>query len=143
MYTIEFDNECAIAMAFGYASDIEMHKDVTNIAAYAADAWSTKVVGLSIENLIDIGNAYGSFSIGEIDQGIHLLLPVTNSEGEPENAIFTDLFEDYFHHLPHFENWIPAYNEAYMGALMKWLKEVHGIEYGNTDFVAQYEKFAR
>jgi hypothetical protein len=65
---------------------------------------------LTPAQLFLLGNAYGSFSYGDIDQGIDILLPTTDGY----NEVFKDLCEGYF---------IPikdAPHTAYMGAIEKW-----------------------
>lgn len=63
-----------------------------------------------------MGFAYGSFSVSEIDQGIHIILPVTDEAGKQENDIFTSLFEEYIDNIPklvHLEN----IDQVFMGAI--------------------------
>ena len=51
---------------------------------------------LTRSSFFKLGFACGSFSVGEIDQGIHIVLPTTNGE----NSEFELLFRDYFGLIP-------------------------------------------
>lgn len=70
---------------------------------------------LSVQELFDLGAAYASFSLGDIDQGIHLILPVRDVEtGAEANDVFTDLCNSL-------TACITA--EAYMGTVNDWCHE--------------------
>ncbi len=51
---------------------------------------------LSTQELFNLGVAWGSFCTGDIDQGIHLILPVRDVEsGLMENMVFEDLCDGF------------------------------------------------
>ncbi len=90
------------------------------------------MITLTTQELFDLGAAYGSFSVGDIDQGIHLVLPVTDSKtGEWSNRIFQDLVDQDFYAIDyppgydhaepfqHDDNELP---ELYMDAIVRWAK---------------------
>jgi hypothetical protein len=51
------------------------------------------------EDVYNLGVAAGSFSLGDIDQGIHIVLP-TYDDKKKYNVVFTPLFENYFDKIP-------------------------------------------
>jgi len=51
---------------------------------------------LTTKETFDLGAAWGSFCTGEIDQGIHLILPVVDSDsGLPSNECFEALCDAF------------------------------------------------
>ena len=76
---------------------------------------------LTVKEIFRLGFAYGSFSVGEIDQGIHLVLPVSDADGVRENDVFATLFEKYFDRIP--EDTTEDVCEVYMGAVGAYLAD--------------------
>ena len=72
------------------------------------------MVKLTVKEIFRLGFAYGSFSAGEIDQGIHIVLPVTDESGAKENDIFEPLCEEYFNKIP---KDVELVGLVYMGAI--------------------------
>jgi hypothetical protein len=90
-----------------------------------------------------LGFAYGSFSVGEVDQGIHILIPSTiheipQNEGRKENDVFTTLFEKYFDKLNSLTGHV---GEVYMGAIDAWLKDndMDMVVHTNKDHIKTFE----
>jgi len=84
-----------------------------------------------------LGQAAGSFSVGEIDQGIHCILPVTDLEtGDEECMIFQDLI-DMIDMIKK-----PCTNDAYLGAVQKFGRDMN-IDGMPTDFIDAYEESIR
>ncbi len=80
------------------------------------------MITLTTQELFDLGAAYGSFSAGEIDQGIHLVLPVTDSKtGEPSNEVFTNLVSMFVQIDQSSLDW-SSIGEHYMDAIVRWAK---------------------
>jgi len=79
-------------------------------------------IHLSPEKIFDLGFAYGSFSVSQIDQGLHIVLPCTTEAGVLENAIFKTLFTEYFDLIPADLEREKA-GDAYMGAIQAFVKE--------------------
>lgn len=89
--------------------------------------------------LFRLGQAWGSFSVGEIEQGVHCVLPVDiildprhpERSGTKENEIFRPLLENYFdkiriHDFDPFaegECTIDCVGDAFMGAIEKFAKD--------------------
>ena len=94
---------------------------------------------LSIPELLSLGGAYRAFSTGDIDAGIHLVLPVRSSDtDEWDNRVFQDLIDQDFYEI----DYPPGTNRAepkqyepdelralYMDAIVQWTKR-HDIEIG-------------
>ena len=90
-------------------------------------------IQLSTEELFDLGAAYGSFSIGEIDQGIHLVLPVTDSEtNEPSNQVFKDLADSFLLIDPMTD--YSVIGIEYMNAIVRWCHQ-NSIEIGREELI--------
>lgn len=78
---------------------------------------------LSPNDIFNLGSAYGSFMTGEIDQGVHIVLPATSPLGVEENMIFKPLL-DLFAKIDASPPWSEVTNdidydrrsELYMGA---------------------------
>ncbi len=101
--------------------------DGTYCAHLNDESWIRIVPFLTTKEMFDLGAAYGSFSVGEIDQGIHLVLPVTDSAtGVPSNEVFRDLSGMFEQIDPAVEDW-SSIGELYMDAIVRWTKQ-HGIE---------------
>ncbi len=80
---------------------------------------------LTNEEVFNLGVAYGSFSVGDVDQGIHMILPMTDYKThEKINWVFKGLFDDYIEPIPR-----DAQGESYMKAIAKWSKD-NSIELG-------------
>ncbi len=88
---------------------------------------------LTTTELFDLGVAYGSFSVGEIDQGIHLVLPVCDvgSTEVTKNQVFTDLVDHDFYNIDYPEGWTSdkpyphdwsELGELYCNAITAWAK---------------------
>ncbi len=101
---------------------------------------STEKVTLTTTELFDLGVAYGSFSVDEIDQGIHLVLPVCDvgSTEVTKNQVFSDLIDHDFYHIDYPEGWTDDkphpydYSELgvlYMNAIIAWAKR-HDLDIG-------------
>ncbi len=73
-----------------------------------------------------LGNAYGSFSVGDLDQGIHCVLPVKDSDtGKKSNEVFQSLFDEHIDKL----NEGPGDGDRYLEAIRTWTHE-HNIDVG-------------
>lgn len=58
-------------------------------------------INLTVQDMFQLGFAYGSFSVNEIDQGIHIVLPGTDVNTKQDvNMIFKLLFTKYFDKIP-------------------------------------------
>ncbi len=82
-------------------------------------------VELTEQELFDLGAAYASFGLGEIDQGIHLILPVRDVEtGAEMNDVFTSLCN-------RLEQLTPGHHDgySYQMAINDWCHE-KGINTG-------------
>lgn len=87
-------------------------------------------ITLTPNEMFALGNAYGSFSVGEIDQGIHALIAVKDQlTGERKNEIFQDLLEEYFfevYYPPGYKGTKPfqwpedEVGDKYMQAIRHW-----------------------
>jgi len=78
---------------------------------------------LTHQNIYDLGRAWGSFSVGEIDQGVHIVLPVIDvGTGQEENAVFEPLCK-MLDKIP--RTW--KGNEAFMGAVEQFALD-QGLE---------------
>ena len=73
------------------------------------------MIKLTVQEIFRLGFAYGSFSVGEIDQGIHIILPVVDEDDVWENDVFTSLFSDYIDKIP--KHHIDVVGQVYMGAI--------------------------
>ncbi len=81
------------------------------------------LIFLTPQEVFDLGNAFGSFSVGEIDQGIHIVLPVTDIEtGEKSNECFASLFEDYIDNI-NASSTSAVDGDPYLQAIRLWLRE--------------------
>ncbi len=97
-----------------------------------------KKLKLSPREVFSLGFACGSFSVGEIDQGIHAVLPATDENKVLENGIFEVLFSKYFDLIP--DDLAPEKaGEVYMGAVQAFAKE-HQLEVTHEHFIATFEK---
>lgn len=75
---------------------------------------------LTTVELFNLGAAYGSFCTGDIDQGIHLVLPVVDTDtGEPENDVFEGLFDLFNKIDPAVEDY-SSIGRLYMDAIISW-----------------------
>ena len=82
------------------------------------------MIVLSKDEIFKLGFAYGSFSLGEIDQGIHIILPCTDKGGVVENEAFSPLFAGYFDKIPSdFDT--DRIGEVYMGAVEAFVTDNH------------------
>jgi len=52
------------------------------------------------EDVYNLGIAAGSFSLGNVIEGIHIVLPGHDNEGKTYNDCFKPLFKDYFDKIP-------------------------------------------
>ena len=87
-------------------------------------------------SLFKMGWACGSFSVGQIDQGIHILLPTWDKDGE-YYAEFSPLFKDYFDKL----TGIPAaeaVGSLYIGAVQTFCRD-QDIDIGSDHFIEAFE----
>ena len=85
-----------------------------------------------------LGFAYGSFSVGAIDQGIHVVLPTIDELGDPENAAFEILFTEYFDKIP--GDLAPeSINAVYMGAIAAFAKAMH-LDFERDEVIAAFEE---
>ena len=76
-------------------------------------------------DIFELGKAWLSFRMGEIDQGIHILLPCTRLEdGVSENDVFKPLFARYFSRIPK-DAQEPG--DKYAEAILRFLRR-NGIE---------------
>ncbi len=94
---------------------------------------------LSIPELLKLGGAYRAFSMGDIDAGIHLVLPVRDVDtDEWSNRVFQDLIDQDFYNI----DYPPGYTSEdpkqysqdelpalYMDAIVQWTKR-HDIQIG-------------
>ena len=81
---------------------------------------------LTTTELFNLGVAYGSFSLGDIDQGVHCILPGTDhTTGEETNLVFYDIC-DSFLQIKDEEK-----NTAYLNAIITWANK-HNIDIGIT-----------
>ncbi len=86
---------------------------------------------LTIPELLQLGGAYREFDIGNIDAGIHLVLPVRDVDtGNWTNLVFQDLIDQDFYDIdypPGHEYATPfiygegALGALYMGAIVQWI----------------------
>ena len=84
---------------------------------------------ISTEELFNLGVAYGSFSLGDIDQGVHMILPVTDvASGEPSNQVFEDLVFNFGLIDPDDEN----VGTEYLNTIIRWAKH-YGIDIGRGE----------
>ncbi len=98
------------------------HFTFHDFSEVTSEWWVRIVPFMTTEELFNLGAAYGSFSVGEIDQGIHLVLPVTDSEtGEPSNEVFTDLVSMFDLIDQSSLDW-SSIGEQYMDAIVRWTK---------------------
>ena len=78
---------------------------------------------LTEQELFDLGAAYASFGLSEIDQGIHLILPLRDIEtGAHANDVFQELCDRFL-------NTNCTTGEDYQRAIIEWTKE-RGIDTG-------------
>ena len=62
------------------------------------------------QDMFNLGVAQGSFSVNQIDQGIHAVLPVRDVDtGEWSNILFAELVDEYFYVI----DYPPGYTEEY------------------------------
>lgn len=86
---------------------------------------------LSIPELLALGGAYREFALGDIDAGIHLVLPVRDVDTDKwTNRVFQDLIDQDFYDIdypPGHDSAEPvAYGKGklgalYMGAIVQWI----------------------
>lgn len=109
---------------------LEWYNEVTEV--------EPKSLSLTGEEIFALGNAYGSFSVGQIDQGIHLVLPCTHEDGILENEIFETLFTEYFDKIP--DDLPPEkVGEIYFGAIAAFCKDNH-LDLFDTTFSTSFEE---
>lgn len=78
---------------------IKMDGWIWNATIYV-DRWGLIEPKLTTTEAVNLGIAIGSFSTGEIDQGIHAILPATVMDtGQKVNQVFRPLFDDYFNSI--------------------------------------------
>ena len=83
------------------------------------------MIALTNKEYFRLGVAYGSFSVSEIDQGVHTVLPVRDVDtGERENDVFEELVNIDFLKIP---RWIDDPGVHYMKAIASWAKR-HNID---------------
>jgi hypothetical protein len=83
--------------------------------------------------LFRLGMAYGLFASGDIDAGVHTVLPGTiiagpdaSKIGTVENALFEPLVENYFNRIvlpdefTEYDYQPDSYGDMFMGAIEKW-----------------------
>ena len=94
-----------------------------------------KPAKLTTTELFDLGVAYGSFSVGDIDQGIHMVLPMCEVGGTEvvKNAIFGCLVDHHFYNIDYPSGWesdkpyphdSSELGELYCNAIIAWAKSV-------------------
>ena len=105
---------------------------------------SNTIQGLSAQNLFLLGQAYTSFLLDEIDQGIHLVLPVTViGSRESLNETFRTLCDRFIPlNAAH-----DSRGEDYANTLRTWVQEIHGITLDehraiSEDVIGHFEKWA-
>ncbi len=92
------------------------------------------------QELFDLGVAYGLFSKGDIDAGIHMVLPVCDPDSTvvTTNAVFQDLIDQDFYDIdypPGYECAAPKNHDLqdldklYQDAITTWAKR-HNISIG-------------
>jgi len=96
------------------------------------------LMSITRTEIFRLGQAHGSFSLGSLDQGVDIVLPVTNGNGIRENEIFRPLFNDYLNRIQ--EELPPVIcNEVYMGAIEKFARD-RGLDIGNTYHIEVFER---
>ncbi len=83
------------------------------------------MIKLNNRDVFLLGKAYGSFTVGEIDQGVHIVLPVKDTTtGQEENDVFLSLFTEHFDRISDYKPSDISAGElgmAYMRAIDEWL----------------------
>lgn len=100
-------------------------------------------IKLTDEETFKLGIAYGSFSVGEIDQGLHIVLPCTDTVTSVEaNVVFKPLFTKYFDRIP---DDIPPekVNAAYMGAVMIFAEEMGLAKNGSPHWAEVFREVTK
>lgn len=116
---------------------LEWYNETVDVAAEEDDIIET--VELTKEEIFKLGATFGSFSAGEIDQGIHIVLPDTDEDGVVENAVFEPLFTEYFDRIP--DDISPEkVNKAYMGAVAIFAEEMQLVKDGNLCAAATFRE---
>lgn len=88
---------------------------------------------LSLLEVYKLGLAAGSFSVGQIDQGVHCVLPVTDEKtGKEENTVFEPLCEMFLSLKPGSDGL------AYIGACQKFGRSM-GIKNMPEHCIDEYE----
>ncbi len=83
-------------------------------------------MNLTLQEAFDLGRAVGSFSIGEIDQGIHIILPGRDVDtGQDVNVTFVDLFDNEFARVN--EPDTDELGMSFINAVCSWI-ERHDID---------------
>ena len=100
-------------------------------------------VELTITEVFALGMAYGAFSYGDIDAGIHEVLPVRDPETDKwDNIVFQGLIDHDFYNIDYPEGWDKEepyhydlssedLGQLYMDAIDAWAKR-HSIEIGRS-----------
>ena len=73
------------------------------------------MIELTNREYFRLGKAYGSFSVDEIDQGVHIVLPTTDGD----NEVFEELVNIDFLKIP---RWLVDPGVHYMEAIAAWAK---------------------
>ncbi len=97
---------------------------------------------LTKKEVFKLGSAYGSFSVGEIDQGIHIVLPSTVVEtGASENSVFKSLFNEYFGEIPSNLPDPPdvGLGSVYMGAIQAFSRD-NNLGLVTDHFIERYNE---
>ncbi len=85
-------------------------------------------IKLNNRDVFLLGQARGMFSVGEIDAGVHMVLPVKDMDtGQEENDVFLTLFTSHFDRLADYKpEEVTAYDcgQAYMRAIDEWLVSI-------------------
>ncbi len=90
------------------------------------------MVALSIPEILSLGSAYRAFEQGDIDAGIHLVLPVLDVDtDEWENKVFQEMIDQDFYEIDYPPGWyksIPRQyppeelRTLYTNAVVAWIK---------------------
>lgn len=92
-YTDEYDDHYQFAMTLDNGIDVEVRLWKSQFTRVPTATPGTKLTPVEQYAL---GMAAGSFSVGEIDQGIHCVLPVTDmATGERTNEVFSSLCHQF------------------------------------------------
>ena len=89
------------------------------------------MIVLSTEEAFSLGAAYASFSYGDIDAGVHYILPGTDSvTREESNFVFADLCDSFQEINPILVDWSDRPGDHWMKIVVAWANS-HGIEIGS------------